>query len=269
MEYPSDYHTHSHFSCDSEATMEAMCEAALTCGMRELAITDHAEYTSVDPCYGFFHPASYWAALQHCREAFAGRLTLRAGLECGESHLHCASIAALLTEHEYDFVLGSLHWVGDRPTFDSEFFDGLTLDEGLALYFDELAGLAADGEYDVLAHMDIVRRATHMRWGVAELDLRPHEAAVRRTLRLVAERDKGIEINTSFRRKGIGAPGPSVEVLRWFRQAGGRIVTIGSDGHCPAHVGSDFDLALTMLHEAGFDRPATFSRRRWQERAES
>lgn len=39
-----DYHTHTGFSCDSEESLERMCEKAIQLGLRELAITDHADF---------------------------------------------------------------------------------------------------------------------------------------------------------------------------------------------------------------------------------
>ncbi len=257
-----DYHLHTHFSCDADASVEAMCRAALARGLKEIAITDHVDFTPEDPCYRYFQAEKYWAATQRCRGKFEGALVVRVGVEIGEPHLYPAEIRSLLAAHEYDFVLGSLHWADGRPLFRSSFFDGLGLDGGIALYFEELARLAEEGEYDVLAHMDIVRRAAYRRYGLRELDLRPHEARVRRVLRVVAERGKGIEVNAAYVRKGIGDPGPSVQVLRWFREEGGRIVTLGSDAHRPEDVGRGLDRALEMVREAGFGRIAMFERRR-------
>ncbi|MBN1954161.1 MAG: histidinol-phosphatase HisJ family protein [Anaerolineae bacterium] len=260
MSYPADYHTHTRFSCDSDAAMEATCRAALQLGMREIAITDHVDFEPLDACRGYFRPELYWEEIEHCREIF-GQLTIRAGVECGEPHLYRAQVTPLLAAHAYDVVLGSLHWAGSRPVFRADFFDGLTLDEGIDLYFDHLGRLAAEGEYDVLGHADYVRRAAARCFGLRELDLRPHEDRVRRALRTVAERGKGVEVNTSYRRKGGGEPGPSVQMLRWFREEGGEIVTIGSDSHAPGDVGADFARALAMVRAAGFERLATFARR--------
>jgi histidinol-phosphatase (PHP family) len=258
----ADYHTHTRFSCDSDAAMESMCRAALERGMTEIAITDHADFEPLDACCGYFRPQPYWEAIERCRSAFNGRLTIRAGVECGEGHIYAEQIATVLTDGDYDVVLGSIHWAQGRPAFSPDFFDGLTLDEGLALYFDELARLAAGADYDILAHADIIRRAACRRFGRQTLDLGPHETRVRRVLRAAADRGKGIEVNTSYRRKGMGAPGPSTQVLRWFRDEGGEIVTLGSDGHAPEEVGADFDWALAMVQDAGFDHLATFERRR-------
>jgi histidinol-phosphatase (PHP family) len=261
MNISPDYHVHTNFSCDSEASMEAVCQAALKLGMREIAITDHADFEPRDVCAGYFRPTPYWRAIERCRSVFDDQLTIRAGVECGESHIHRRQVTDLLSAHDYDFVLGSIHWADGRPTFDGDFFDGIALDEGLTLYFDELARLAEEGDYDVLAHVDIIRRAAYRRFGHQTLDLQPHEARVRRVLRIVAQRGKGIEINTGYVRKGMGDPGPSVEMLRWFREEGGRIVTLGSDSHKPHQVGSAFDQGAQMLRQAGFNQPSTFERR--------
>ena len=241
--------------------MEAMCQAALELGMREIAITDHADFEPRDVCCGYFRPAAYWRAIERCRSIFDGQLTIRAGVECGESHIYRRQMEDLLSAGDYDFVLGSIHWADSRPAFDPAFFDGLSLDEGVALYFDELIQLAEGGTYDALAHVDIIRRAIHHRFGHQTLDLAPHENRVRQVLRIVAERGKGIEINTAYLRKGMGDPGPPAEMLRWFREEGGRIVTLGSDSHRPDEVGDGFARAEEMLRQAGFDRPATFEKR--------
>jgi histidinol-phosphatase (PHP family) len=259
--YIPDYHTHTRFSCDGEATMEVMCRAALAQGMTEVAITDHADFESLDPCYGYFRPEAYWRALERCRATFGPSLTIRAGVECGESHIYQEEITDLLARHPYDVVLGSLHWAQDRPAFHSDFFLGLDLDEGLEIYFEELEQLAARADYDVLAHLDIIRRAAFYRFGLQELDLEPHETRVRRVLRCVAERGRALEMNTSTVRKGMGGPGPSLQVLRWFREEGGQFVTIGSDGHAPPDVGADFDQAWDMVRAAGFEGVTTFEGR--------
>ena len=227
--------------------MAEMCQAALKLGMDEIAITDHADFEPLDVCCGYFDPEPYWAEIARCRQAFAGRLTIRAGIECGESHVYRRQVAAILAAGDYDLVLGSLHWAGERPTFDGAFFNGLGLDQGLALYFDHLGRLAEEGDYDVLAHIDIIRRAAHRRFGPGRFALWTHEDRVRDILRTVARRGKGIEVNTSFQRKGMGAPGPSAQVLRWFKEEGGEIVTLGSDGHAPAEVGAAFEEAIELV----------------------
>ena len=259
---PHDYHVHSCCSCDSDSSLESICRAAVARGMREIAITDHVDFEPLDACSGFFRPTPYWRALRRCRARFDDRLAIRAGAECGEGHLYGDKLAKILSARPYDFVLGSLHWVGTRPTFHGRFFDDLDLGQGLTLYLEHLARLVEHADYDVLAHLDIIRRAAHRRFGVTQLDWRAHEEPLRAVLAALARRDKGMEVNTSFERLGMGSPGPPVEVLRWFRQEGGRLVTLGSDAHTVEDVGADLKGALAMVREAGFRELAVFEGRR-------
>lgn len=257
-----DSHTHTCFSFDSQALPEEVCRAAVARGMPDVALTDHVDLNPLDGGYGYFRPDEHWRGLQDCRARLNGRVRVHIGLECGEPHLFRQELSAITAAHEYDVILGSIHWVGDRPVETAAFFDGLDFHEGIALYLDELARLAEEGDYDVLAHPDIIRRAVFRRYGWAELDWTPHEARMRQVLRTVAERGKALEVNTSYRRRGMGPPGPSVQVLRWFREEGGRLVTLGSDAHRPEDVGADFGEALELVRAAGFESVAVFRGRK-------
>jgi hypothetical protein len=55
---------------------------------------------------------------------------------------------------------------------------------------------------------------------------------------------------------------PFASILRWYRELGGEIITIGSDAHTPEAVGADFETALEIAQAAGFTRLATFEERR-------
>lgn len=256
-----DSHVHTRFSFDSRADPEAVGQAAMARGMTEVTVTDHVDLNPLDGGYGYFRPQAQWEALARSRACLDGRIRLHIGLECGEPHLFGPGLQAILSAHEYDVILGSIHWVGHRPVETADYFNGLEFSEGVALYLAELARLAEEAEYDVLAHPDILRRAIFHRFGWSEVDWRPWEALWRRVLRSVADRGKALEVNTSYRRRGMGPPGPSVPILRWFREEGGQWVTLGSDAHRPEDVGADFEEARAMLQAAGWESVAVFRRR--------
>ena len=257
-----DYHVHTRFSCDSKTEMVAACEAAIARGISEIAFTDHADFEPLDACCGYLRPAAYLAEIERCRRRYGHHLTIRAGVELGEAHVYRDQITTLLEDHEFDFVLGSLHWVDGRPDFDKSYFTGRTLKEGLYAYFEELACLAAEADYDVLAHFDIVRRAVFRSFGLKTLDYTPYEKTIRRILRTLVERGKGLEINTANYRREGSDPRPTLQVLRWYRELGGEIITFGSDTHTADSIGSCFDVALETAQAAGFTRLARFERRR-------
>jgi histidinol-phosphatase (PHP family) len=259
---PPDYHVHTRFSCDSKVDMAAACEGAIARGMREIAFTDHADFEPLDDCSKYLRPGAYVAEVERCRRRYGSHLTIRAGVEIGEGHVYRDQAAALLEAHEFDFVLGSLHWVDGHLALDEHYFAGRTLEGGLRAYLKELARLAAEADYDVLAHFDIVRRAVHRSFGLNGLDYAPYEETIRRILRTLVERGKGLEINTSIQRRGMGDPNSTLQVLRWYRKVGGEALTFGSDAHTADSIGSCFDVAREMARAAGFTRLATFERRK-------
>lgn len=268
MIVPPDYHIHTRFSCDSQTRVMAACEAAIARDIREIAITDHADFEPLDDGYDYLRPDDYLAEIERCRRQYGDTLTIRAGVEIGEGHTHPDRATALLKTHEFDFVLGSLHWVDGHPTWDGRYFSRQTLEEGLRAYFDELARLAAEADYDILAHFGIVRRAAYKAFGLQTLDYAPYERTIRRILRILIERGKGLEINTATCRRGMGTPSPTPQVLRWYRQMGGEILTLGSDAHTCGAIGAYLDTALDLAREAGFKRLPTYYEKReprWME----
>ena len=70
-----------------------------------------------------------------------------------------------------------------------------------------------------------------------------------------------MEINTSTLRQGLGMTMPSLEYVKWFKELGGEYVTIGSDAHWAKDIGTDLDIGMDMVKEAGFEYFTVFRRR--------
>lgn len=260
-----DYHIHTRFSYDSEATMEAACRAAISRGLIEIAFTDHLDFGPEEPP-GYFRERQYLAAIVRCRARYEGQLTIRAGIEVGEPHLFAGEVSQILGENAFDIVLGSAHYaVGMQPAWREGFFEQ-PMREACESYFRQVVRLAAAGDFDVLAHLDLIKRDAG-KFGRAYDGAEPYGDLIRTALQSIVERGKGIEVNTSPLRRGQREPCPSLEILRWYREMGGEILVVGSDAHHPDAVGSGLDIAVEMAKVAGFGRLATFEKRRvsWME----
>lgn len=260
-----DYHCHTSFSQDSKAPMAEQCQAAVQKRLRQVAFTEHEDYNPDDPTSFYFRHDEYWREVERCREAFAGQLIVRAGIEISEPHRHAERAGRVLAQYPWDFVLGSLHWVTPevdsyRPQFFTTWCDG---DWRLAFrrYFAEMVALARDGDFDVLAHLDYPARYGK-RYFNDEYDIREFEDEVREVLRVLIARGKGIEINTVPWRRGFEQPNPPSVVLAWYREMGGTILTVGSDAHAPQEVGADVPRALALARASGFTHIALFEQRR-------
>ncbi len=255
-----DYHVHTCFSCDSEARMAAACSAAIAHGVTEIAFTDHVDFGPGDPPDSRLRPAEYMAEIERCRARYGDRLTVRAGAEVGEPHLFAEQAASVLNRGDFDFVLGSAHYAdGMQPAWREAFFEQ-PLSQAYESYFRQVVRLTAEGDFDVLAHLDLIKRDAR-RFGKTYNGSEPYADMIRAALRSLVERGKGLEINTSPLRLGQPEPCPSLQVLRWYRELGGEILTFGSDAHTPGAIGSRFDVALEMARSAGFTRLARFEQR--------
>ncbi len=110
--------------------------------------------------------------------------------------------------------------------------------------------------YDVFGHLDLVRRYDPY----GDYPFERVRDVVAEILRRVVADGKGIEVNTSGIRYGLGEFQPARAVLELYRDLGGRVVTVGSDSHRPEHLGSYLRLAQRELAELGFEGVWTFRR---------
>ncbi|WP_119068633.1 histidinol-phosphatase HisJ family protein [Aggregatilinea lenta] len=258
--FPMDYHMHTHHSCDAHHTMADMAQVALARGIREIAFTEHFDPKPEDMCAGCYDPAPYFAELDEVRHQFAPLgLTIRAGLEAGEYHLYTDTIQPVLDAWPYDYVLGSLHWVGDHSVFDAAYFQASAAEETAAGYFTELARLARHGGFDVLSHADVIKRTSYRVYG--HFDIADWEDLVRPVWQACIDNGIGIEINTSGLRLAVSQTQPSLPALKWYHDMGGELLTLGSDSHRPEHVGFELATAMDLAREAGFTRLCTYERR--------
>jgi len=259
---PPDNHVHTEWSWDAprEASMVRSCEQALAAGLPGVAFTDHLDFTTwtdgdqigaedLDPHrYTRMHlldVTGYLAALDDCRQRYPD-LRILSGAEIGEAHLWAASAAAMVARSGFDRILGSLHAIpfGGRLTAADDLFRLMSADEVMRRYFAELLRLVEGSDiFQVLAHIDFPRRMWPRATG--PYDERAFEAEYRAVLRALAASGRVLEVNT----KG---PLVSAELLRWWREAGGRAVSFGSDAHQHWRVGDKFKLAVDMVEAAGF-----------------
>lgn len=220
-----DFHLHSRVSFDGHDTGLAMALAAKEHGMEEICFTDHRDY---GPLLNMvFDPKKYHAEYDHLE---VPGLTIRKGMEFGLTPDNMDKLHRDLQGEHYDFVLGSVHFVDGQDVYLKPYFLGKTVFEATRRHLEEtLRCVQAHQEYDVLAHLTYIGKSrgnpTH-----EPVRYEDHRELIDAILAEVARHDKGLEVNTS----GIDRCGgslPTMDMVRRFRELGGKIVTIGSDAH--------------------------------------
>lgn len=251
----ADYHLHTAFSDDSVTPMEDMVQRALALGFDEICFTEHVDYgvkTDLNCDY-----AAYFRTLRAMQEQYAGRISIRAGIEFGVQAETASQFEDDFARYPFDFVILSNHQVGNKEFWNYEFQEGRTQDEYQAAYYQAIYDVMRRYKnYSVLGHLDMIKRYD-------KCGAYPDEKVlplIERILRQAIADGKGIELNTSSFKYGLPDLTPSRRILRFYRELGGELLTIGSDSHETVHLGDHIREVRPVLRDLGFRTFCTFER---------
>jgi len=253
-----DTHTHTHHSPDGASPMAEMAAAALNARLSGIAFTDHAEWYRGDPAYGYLDLDAYFTELAATRERFGNNLYILAGVELGNPHDFPAETESVLT-HPFDLVIGSVHWLDNQPGWEAPIYQG-GIPAAYQLYLGSVLEMIDAADFDVLGHLDLMRRDVWDLFG-RTVPIEDFREPVQAVLCRLIETGRAMEINTSAVRKGLDEPVPGLTILRWYRELGGELLVIGSDGHMPQDIAHSFDLARELAKAAGFHRVPRYAHR--------
>lgn len=251
----------------TEKNAEAYRRAAAARGVTELGVSEHI-HRFEQALDVWQHPFWKYSAVDdldaYC--AFVREETdLKLGIEADFVPGREDRLAELLEARDWDYVIGSVHFLADRGV-DAEYSETGTnwdvwngarsADEVWKRYFETLAECARSGLYDILAHPDLVKV-----WGPArpapETDPRYfYEPAIE----AIAETGIVVEISTAGLRKPVGELYPALAFLEMVADAGNP-VALSSDAHTPEHLGHGYAEALELLDAVGITTLTTFERR--------
>ena len=273
----TDYHVHTEFSDDSNYPMEQVIKDAITKEFDELCFTDHVDYgikkdwdesgemiyrkggagePDQMPVANVDYPV-YYKTFQKMKELYQDKISLKFGLEFGMQAHTVEKYEKLFSRYPFDFIILSVHEIEDKEFWDQGFQNGMTQQEYNERYYEEMLYLVQNyHNYSLLGHMDLITR--YDKAGVYPFEkLKP---ILTKILKTVIADEKGIEVNTSSHRYGLKDLTPSRDILKLYKELGGKIITIGSDSHKPEHLGAFVDETKEELKALGFEQICTFDK---------
>ncbi len=257
----ADVHMHCGFSNDSESRPEDMVESAIAKGLSVICFTDHYDKDNLD--WGdeaIFDVESYFQKMIELQEEYRDQIDIRIGAEIGMQPYLAEYYQNFMAQHPFDFVIGSVHSVLEHDVA-LDFFQKHSDPEGYKIYFEEmLQDVQKIKSYDVLGHLDYIVRYSNQ--GSKGFDLNDYMDIIEEILKQVIAHGKGIEMNMSGLKYGLGAPHPQPEIIKRYRELGGEIITVGADGHIPEHIAYDYHLADDILKSCGFKYYTEFKGRK-------
>jgi histidinol-phosphatase (PHP family) len=266
----TDYHVHLRQDDDfteprsgpfTAANAERYRETAAERGIEELGVAEHV-YRFAQALDVWTHP--FWQRYarddldDYCsfvREETDLRLGIEADFLAGRED----RMASLLEARDWDYVVGSIHFLRDRALDvrgEWDIWRDADPDKVWARYFETLGEAARSGLFDILAHPDLVKV-----WGpgapIPEGDLRRFYD---RAMEGIADSKVAVEVSTAGLRKPAREIYPAPAFIEMCLEAG-RPLALSSDAHAPEQLGHEYERAVELLRGLGVEEIAVFERR--------
>ena len=258
----ADMHMHTWFSTDSEACPCDMADEAVRKGLKTICFTDHFDKDDLEwGEEGIFDVDAYFVEMQKLQEEYAGKLNIKIGIELGLRTYLKDYYEELTKKYPFDFVIGSVHNVPYKkdaegnilytdPAAEKLFTDRTDKEAYRLMMETTLENVRTSDCFQTLGHLDYVVRYGKSR--EKEYSYTDYADIIDEILKLLIEKEKGLEVNSAGLKYGLPFAHPHPDVLKRYRELGGEIITIGADAHKPEHIAYDFAKAEEILKSCGF-----------------
>ncbi|MDR0268898.1 histidinol-phosphatase HisJ [Paenibacillus sp.] len=262
-----DYHTH-HVRCGhAVGELEEYVRRGIEIGLDQIGLSDHMPLLHIDLATYYPEMAMpldelprYVEECLNLKEKYKGQIDIRLGLEGDYIEGSEEAIERIIRVYPWDYVIGSVHFLGEWDITDHRQvhgWDGCNRLEVYQTYYDAVQKAAATGFYDIMGHLDVIKRFGYHPGVEAAAEV---EALENAALVAVAKNGVVMELNASGLSKPCAEMFPSGRMLREaFRM--GIPLTVGSDAHDPKKLGENLDHARRELWEIGFRELAVFEKR--------
>ena len=259
-----DSHVHSDNSHDGKNPIMFITDKAMENGIMGLSITDHFECDDIENLHK--HRQAIKQSVfetELANTTYYGKIRLTKGIELGQASFRPDIATKMLSDNNFDFVLGSIHKLRDTEDFAYVNFDDtdIVIRDIMDKYFEECLELAKTADFDSLAHLGYPIRYI---WGKYRIpfNLNLCSDIIDEILKVLITRGKALEINTSGMRTPLAKTNPDFDVLKRYRDFGGELVTIGSDAHMANDMCYAFDLVMDKMLEYGYKNFAFYRERK-------
>ncbi|PMQ01669.1 MAG: histidinol-phosphatase [Dictyoglomus sp. NZ13-RE01] len=257
-----DYHMHLERGPFSEDWFLLFWQKAKEKGIEEIGISEHGHrFIELRPVYKDLPYTDKWcdSSLEEYFlfiNSMKKKYPVKLGIEMDYLPDKEKEIKEILENYEFDYVIGSVHWLNHGFGFDIDPNDERWKKESKQIfldYFERLELAIKSGLFDIIGHIDLVKL-----WGYS-----PPENLTDIYLRIASmlkERALSIEINTSGLRRPVKEIYPSpkfLEILAPYDIP----LTFGSDAHSPEDVGKNIEEYYNFVKNLGFKKLTIFEKR--------
>lgn len=260
-----DQHVHSKISHDGISTIDEYINYAILNNIKEITFTEHYDdYTKTNSNLKTLNIDYYKNEYNKHKNNI---VKTNFGIEIGLRPESYILISNMVKNNNFDFIIGSSHITcGKDLAYDKSFFENLTPNQAIIKYLNEVLKNINiyKNEFDVYGHIDYIIRYIIKNYGniMTKINYIEFKELLDEILLTIIKTNKGIEINTSAIRYGLNMPHPNIEILKRYKELGGKIITIGSDAHKKEDLLSNFNIVYDILESIGFENIAIYHNRK-------
>ena len=260
-----DQHVHTNISHDGISSIDEYLNIAKEKNVEEITFTEHYDdYKGVDTNLKTLDVKKYND--KYLSKKDDSKVKTNFGIEIGLRPESYELISNMVKDNNFDFIIGSSHITcGKDMAYDKTFFEGLTPQEAIMNYFNEVLENIKlyKNEFDVYGHLDYVIRYVMKYYGndINKINYNDFKDILDEILISLINSNKGIEINTSGIRYGLGYAHPNIEIVKRYKELGGKIITIGSDAHRIEDLSSNFEEVYDMLESLNIEEITVYHER--------
>lgn len=264
----ADYHVHIERGPYTIDWLKKFIDIALNRGLTEIGISEHGY--RFDEGYNAFSSDGFrgeWVKRYNGQkiseyvalitEAKVMGLPVKLGIEADYIPGKENELREFLEPHPWDYVIGSIHWIGDWGIDLDECLDiweGCDVDSIYLEYFNMVEKMARTGLFDFIGHIDLVKI----------FGFRPTPSVfdkIDRNLENIAKTGIALEVSTAGWRKPVEEIYPSKEIMAMIKKYNIPLV-VNSDAHMPEDVARDFDRAYDYVRSYRINTLHYFDKRK-------
>lgn len=248
-----DYHMHSVLS-DGKNTYEEMIQTAIVKGIDEIGFSDHVCLKLVDWAIRIEDIPVMTSQILDLKSKYRDQIKIRYGVEVDYLPGLEMEIKELLESIPVDYVIGSVHFLGDwNFDTDQSMYGKWSNDKLYGKYFKLIQQAAQSDLFDVIGHLDIIKK----------FRIYPEtnqEQLFEDTLKVIKEHNLVVELNTGGLDRPCAefTPGPHLLEMCFKHQIQ---VTLGSDAHQAFQIGRYYEKAIDLLTQTGYREITGFNNR--------
>jgi histidinol-phosphatase (PHP family) len=273
----SSLHTHTVF-CDGKDDVETMCRTAYEKRLVSIGFSAHAPVGKAGLKTTWHikdeNLKAYIDEVNAARLRWEGKLSVYLGLEIDYIKGLRSPFDSDIKDLNLDYSIGSVHYLspshGDRFTVDGPFEEaGRGTMEGfggdgeamLSAYWDAVMEMIALGGFDILGHLDLVRKNNKQgRW--FDADSADYMRRAEEIARAVSFAGLVVEVNTGGLNRGyVTDTYPSLAVLRLLCQYKVPVMS-SAEAHRACDLDGHYRQARQLLLDAGYTSQVFFEGRK-------